>query len=287
MAQCSSSKEARGCDCDEGAENMLSCIDDNSTTTASHAQPVRRGSHSQPVWAAARQRRMTPKSFDIDCSKIPQPVLDPNQSSADVAPMTPDSQTSPRMLLRLPSKEQSLSDVNLTKVSSQNAVLRRHLDSMFERLTLSRIFLEWRRVAQAEHHEGQLEVTKEELATLCDAFIEVIRDVADLGSTIDQIVNPKDATVRPLEEWLTSLSEQQELEAGELGYELPWLQQHCREWKERVTHLKCDYGGIPFENCDGQLELPRLVRGKERQARDSVLLQVIGRIVANKCECSA
>lgn len=173
----------------------------------------------------------------------------------------------------------------VAKVSSKNGALRKHLENVFERMTMSRIFLEWRRVSEAEVKDGQLQGTKEELATICDALMEVIRDVADLGSAIEQVANPEKADAQPspvLEDWLTSLSEQQDLEAAELGYELPWLQQHCRDWKTVVSNMKVDAEGDPRE---GRPDLPRLVRSSRSLSNDKALLAILGRIVSNKCQC--
>lgn len=120
-------------------------------------------------------------------------------------------------------------------------MLRKHLDSLENQFLLARCFGEWHRLSHVHRNQGHVQGTQEELATLCSAFIDVVKDVAELGSTIEQVAKTKSrhdgASPSAGDGLLGDFTVTPTVEASELGYELPWLQHQCREWNRALSTL--------------------------------------------------
>lgn len=114
------------------------------------------------------------------------------------------------------------------------ALVQKNCDDVFLQNAASQCFLRWRRIAHERQCEWKVQATQRELSSLCSVVVDVARDVADLGVVIEEVANGQTSGYS-CEVWLASLSVKKEIEADELGYELPWLQQQCREWKSALS----------------------------------------------------
>lgn len=131
-------------------------------------------------------------------------------------------------------------------VDAESTALRRRIGKIFDQIALAQTFTEWRRLVQISPTGGPIHGTREELEELCCGFIGVIQDVSELGAAIQNVATAASdgaCSRSPIGgEFWESIVDKEVVDAADLTYELPWLQQQCRDWKTALWILTASMG---------------------------------------------